>query len=357
LAERFMVDVDTLWVDTYLRGGEHAHQSTLRGLGESFQETVKLLEAGVELPAEEYPASKYFLSDLYGKFTGRRRAGIRFCEHYMKLFKGLYESISADGYDTEKSIINVSYLENNRLVLLDGNKRFAVIKYLGKQKEIMVALDDNGGSRKICASLIEKNLIRDGMSEGGKPILYQPIIGYDWCSGLNRTKAYYEALDVITNFCGPVQGKTILDVGSCYGFFCYELAKRGAYAIGVDNDQDRVALSLNLSDIYGFDWSNPKFVTAGMINYIIETGLHFDCVLMLSVLHNMLGVNEELAWATLKLIVEKSDAVVLSMGHLSPKKIVDTQYDIPELIMSHSDLNECKYLGTFSGRHLYGFRK
>lgn len=357
MAERFMVDVDKLWSDTYLVGGEHAHQPTLRGMGESFQETVKLLESGAERPTEDYPASKYFLSDLYGRWTGRRKAGRDFCNVYIDLFKNLYESIKTHGYDTKKSIITVFQLGNGRIVVSDGNKRLAIIKALGKQKTINVELDNKLGSKRICDEFIAYNLDRDGMSEAGKRILYQPITGYDGYSGVTRTKAYYDALESIIGFCGPVQGKTFLDVGSCYGFFCFELAKRGAYTIGVDNDYERVALSLNLSNIYGFDWSNPKFVMVGVINYIIETKLPFDCALMLNVMHNMLGADEGLAWDALNLVAEKSDTVVLSMGHLTPKKTADSQYDIPKLIMSKSVLRNCKFLGTFNGRHLYGFWK
>ena len=357
MAKRFKVNVDKLWSDTYLRGGVQSHLPTQRAFGESFQETVKLFESGVELPVEEYPVSKYHLSDLYGRFTGRREAGRRFCNVYIGLFKDLYESISTHGYDTNRSIINVYQLRKDGFVVSDGHKRLAIIKALGKQKEIMVRLNDKSGARRSCDKLIAERLDKKILSEGGKPILYQPIVGYDWCNGPIRTKAYYDALESIIRFCDPVQGKTFLDVGSCYGFFCFELAKRGAYTIGVDNDFKRGAVSMNLSTIYNFDWSNPKFVTAAIINYIIETGLHFDCTLMFSVMHNMLGVNEGLAWDALNLIAEKSDAVVLSMSHLTPRKTADSQYDIPQLIMSNSILSECKFLRSFNGRFVYGFWK
>ena len=353
----FKVNVDKLWSDSYLRGGEYSHLPTQRAFGESFQETVKVFESGVELPFDEYPVSKYHLSDLYGRLTGRSGAGKAWLKVYIGLFKKLYESISTHGYDTKKSIINVFQLRGDGFVVSDGHKRFAIIKALGKQKEILVKLDDKSMVRKSCDKLINKRLDQKMLSEGGKPILYQPIVGYDWCNGPIHTKAYYDALESIIRFCGPVKGKTFLDVGSCYGFFCFELAKRGAYTIGVDNDRDRVALSLNLSTLYNFDWSNPKFVRAEIIDYIKETGLHFDCALMFSVLHNMLGVNARLAWKALNLIAEKSDTVVLSMGHLTPGNTVNSQYDIPKLIMSNSILNECKFLGILGGRHIYGFWK
>lgn len=356
-AKRFKVNVDKLWSDSYLRGGEQPHLPTLRAFGESFQETVKVFESGVELPFEEYPVSKYHLSDLYGRLTGRREDGKEWLKAYIGLFKDLYKSISTHGYDTNRSIINVYQLRKDGVVVSDGHKRFAIIKSLGKQKEIMVELDDKSRVRKSCDRLINQRLDKKILSEGGKTILYQPIEGYDWCNGPIHTKAYYDALESIIRFCGPVQGKTFLDVGSCYGFFCFELAKRGAYTIGVDNDRDRVALSLNLSTTYNFDWSNPKFVRAEIIDYIKETGLHFDCALMFSVMHNMLGVNEALAWKALNLIAEKSDAVVLSMSHLTPRKTEDNQYDIPQLIMSNSILRECQFLGSLNGRFIYGFWK
>jgi len=355
MVEKLLVDVDKLWRDTYLVGGVHSHHPSIRAFGESFQETVNLLSEDTTLPAEEYPASRYFLSDLYGRFTGHRDEAFRFCNHYMSLFKGLYTSIRADGYDPKRSTINVNHLKEGELILADGHKRLAVIKGLGRQKKIMVALDDKDGAKQLCNKLIESSLKRNGMAEDGKPMLYQPVEGYEWCSGPRHTEIYRKALKAIIDFCGPVHDKTFLDVGSCYGYFCFELTKRGAYTIGVDNDQERIMLSQNLSRVYGLDWSNPKFVSTEIIDYITETGLNFDCVLMLNVLHNMLGVDEAAAWAALYRIVEKSSKVILSMSHVSPRKYCDTQQDIPELIMQHSPLNEYKLIGTINGRNIYGF--
>ena len=133
--------------------------------------------------------------------------------------------------------------------------------------------------------------------------------------------------------------------------------KKGAYVVGVDNDFDRVQLSQCLSVLYNFNWSNPKFVRAEILDYIKETGLHFDCALMFSVLHNMLGVDEAHAWEALNIIAEKSDVVILSMGHKTPRNTVNSQYDIPQLILSNSILKNYKFLGILGGRHIYGFWK
>ena len=347
--------MDKLWCDTYIIGGEHSHHPSIKAFGEAFQETVKLLAEDVDMPTEEYPVSKYFLGDLYGRFTGQRGGAMQFCRHYMSLFKGLYTSISKKGYDPERSTINVNYLKDGELVLADGHKRLAIVKGLGEQSEVLAALDDKAGARRLCDELVESGLTRNGMTEDGDRMLYQPITGYEWCSGPRHTESYRKALEAIMGFCGPVQGETILDVGSCYGYFCYELTRRGAYTIGVDNDQERITLSQQLSRIYGLDWSNPKFLAVEILDYISETGLRFDCTLMLNVLHNMLGVDEESAWAALSQVAEKSGKVVLSMSHISPRRYCGTQQDIPELIMRHSSLNNYKQLGVINGRQLYGF--
>ena len=219
MAKKLVVNVDKLWHDTYLNGGDYAHKPSIRAFGEAFQETVHVLESGVELPIREYPVSKYHLSDLYGRFTGRRAEGLHWCKVYMGLFKDLYKSISTYGYDINKSTINVRQLDNDMVVVSDGHKRFSIIKYLDRQKKITVKIDDKTGTKRVRDRIISERLDKKIFSEAGKTILYQPIIGYEACNGPKRTKDYFNALETITGFCAPVQGKTFLDIGSCYGFF------------------------------------------------------------------------------------------------------------------------------------------
>lgn len=222
-------------------------------------------------------------------------------------------------------------------------------------EEVEVVLNDRKDSKKIVNELLEKHISGTSMNENGKPILYQPIISYDEFNGVNRTVEYYNALKNIVDFLGEVKDRKILDVGSCYGFFCFQLARKGAYMIGVDSDHERIAISLHLNNIYGFDWSNPKFITSYIANYIRETGLSFDYALLINVLHNMIGQHEPLAWDTLNRLARKSKKIVLSMSHVSPVETARSQYEIPELVVSKTILNKYDFLGSLGGRYLYGF--
>jgi len=355
LAERVTVNVDALWEDTYLRGCGGSYVPALRGMGESFQETVALIADGVDLSTCEYPAAKYLLGDLYAKYIARED-GLKTTELYMQLFKKIYSSIESEGYDSKKSVVNVCRLRDGRLILRDGHKRLAVVKYLGRQPSIEAAVDDLSNIKARCDMLVAEELSASLMREANKPILYQPVEGYS-CSGPALESKYHEALEAVTRFADPVKEKLILDVGCCYGYMSLELVKRGAYALGVERDWAKAEIAYSVGNLIGFDWSNPRFLWADIGEYVKRTELHFDCAILLSVMHNMIGENEGRAWEILNMIAEKSDSVILSMSHVTPVRVAGSQYDIPELVSSKTTLKKCEFLGQLHGRFLYGYRK
>jgi SAM-dependent methyltransferase len=78
-------------------------------------------------------------------------------------------------------------------------------------------------------------------------------------------------------------GKSVLDVGSKYGFFCFEALKRGAVrAVGVDLDPESLRKSRLLADCLGADASFERLDIES--DPIDET---FDYVLCLNVLHHL----------------------------------------------------------------------
>ena len=85
-------------------------------------------------------------------------------------------------------------------------------------------------------------------------------------------------------FPDDMTGKSVLDVGSKYGFFCFEALRRGAArAVGVDVDGDSLRKSRLLADCLGAKSARFEFLD-------IETDRiddHFDYVLCLNVLHHL----------------------------------------------------------------------
>ena len=85
-------------------------------------------------------------------------------------------------------------------------------------------------------------------------------------------------------FPDDMTGKTVLDVGSKYGFFCFEALRRGAKrAVGVDVDSESLRKSRLLADCLGAHGASFEFLDIES-DPIDET---FDYVLCLNVLHHL----------------------------------------------------------------------
>jgi 2-polyprenyl-3-methyl-5-hydroxy-6-metoxy-1,4-benzoquinol methylase len=78
-------------------------------------------------------------------------------------------------------------------------------------------------------------------------------------------------------------GKTVLDVGSKFGYFCFEAAKRGAKrVVGIDVDPDSVRKARLLADCIGLD---VHFECLDIETDPIRE--RFDYVLCLNLLHHL----------------------------------------------------------------------
>ena len=81
-----------------------------------------------------------------------------------------------------------------------------------------------------------EELLRNLTKENGG---YQPISYLPHLTSRRRKKIYDRMLKTITDFCGDVVNKSFLDIGTCYGYFCFELTKLGALTIGVESNNER----------------------------------------------------------------------------------------------------------------------
>ncbi|MEP6602908.1 MAG: class I SAM-dependent methyltransferase [Spartobacteria bacterium] len=78
-------------------------------------------------------------------------------------------------------------------------------------------------------------------------------------------------------------GKSVLDVGSALGYFCFEAEAQGATRIlGLELNDERLRQSLLLKDILG---SNAEFVRRDVVNEPLTE--QFDCVFFLNVIHHL----------------------------------------------------------------------
>lgn len=107
------------------------------------------------------------------------------------------------------------------------------------------------------------------------------------------TGGYDRSATARTIFPDDMRGKSVLDLGSKFGYFCFEAIKRGAdRVLGVDVDPDSVRKARMLADCLG----HP--VDFECVDIEREPlGEHFDYVLCLNLLHHMknpLGLLETL---------------------------------------------------------------
>ena len=88
--------------------------------------------------------------------------------------------------------------------------------------------------------------------------------------------------DLIFDSC--LEGKTVLDIGSYYGFFPYEAMRRSALqAIGVEADPERYSIAKQIAELNG----NRYNILLGRFEELNFEG-RFDIVLFLNVLHHVL---------------------------------------------------------------------
>jgi SAM-dependent methyltransferase len=92
-------------------------------------------------------------------------------------------------------------------------------------------------------------------------------------------------------FAEDLQGASVLDIGCCNGYFCYEAKRRNAgRVVGVEIDPERYRHAQIFRHIYGIDveLKNDDFFT------VLENA-SFDYVLFLNVLHHLGDPIEALA--------------------------------------------------------------
>jgi SAM-dependent methyltransferase len=84
-------------------------------------------------------------------------------------------------------------------------------------------------------------------------------------------------------FSGGVAGKSVLDVGTHYGYFCSEAIRRGAAkAVGVEADAERYSVARQVAEFHGNAYG---VVHARAENMPFDEA--FDLVLVLNLLHHL----------------------------------------------------------------------
>lgn len=353
------VDVDQLWQNTYIKGRSTSNTEKTSRYGNAFLEVARQFDAGIEVDPAHCAVTDYFLSDSYGMLVGNRELGLRFSANYLKYFKQYFDSIKKLGYQPSISTMLVDVI-GGEPYLSDGNRRIAILKALGRPKEVEVLVDDQARwlyeAHKFAAKCIKTSYL----TSVGKDVLYQPVLhpSLSKYTTPQFKNSYTEALKTLLSVCDGFKGRNVLDVGSCYGYYSYQFAMWGAKVTAVDYHGDRVNLCNSLSRLYYMDWSNPMFVCNRIENFIKATSQTWDYTFMFNIFHHLYGQNPQESWKTLNQIAEKSDVILLTMDSTHPVKIGE-QSDLPSFLLGNSILSSCEDRGPILpfNRHLLVLRK
>lgn len=185
---------------------------------------------------------------------------------------------------------------------------------------------------------------------------YQPVEGFGDKIAPARVEGFKKILDALLQHCGDVEGKSFLDIGSNFGYFCLELAKRGAVTHGIERDSRRstasqcMALKLGLEDAH--------FSNEDALEFVKTTAETFDYVILLNVFHHVLVQDEAGGWEMFNKLVENTEGVFIMMRNaLKGWKLCDGRTQIPQSILNASNATDFVAYPAVHGRVVYFFWK
>lgn len=184
---------------------------------------------------------------------------------------------------------------------------------------------------------------------------YQPVEGFSDKIDSERVEGFKRILDTLLQHCGNVNGKSFLDVGSNLGYFCLELAKRGAKTLGIERDSRRVKVAQCLADKNGLD---ATFLGGDVLCFVGEASARFDYVILLNVFHHILVQDEVRGWKMFNKLIETTGGVFVMMRNsLKGWSLCDTERGIPQAVLDASGATDFIEYSAVHGRGIYFFWK
>ena len=174
---------------------------------------------------------------------------------------------------------------NSRYALKAGAHRVAALKKLGYEKADCRVEEDYGFSPPDYTEYIRRNMVKYIRSLlSNLPTLYQPV-PFSEFRDMRSNHRCYERLNLILNNV-DCNGLKVLDIGCSLGYFCYQLAKKGATVTGIDADPALIYINRKICELYGL---NITFRQAFLDMDVIESLGHYDCIIMFSILHHIMA--------------------------------------------------------------------
>lgn len=185
---------------------------------------------------------------------------------------------------------------------------------------------------------------------------YQPVEGFPDKIDSERVEGFKRILDTLLQHCGNVNGKSFLDVGSNLGYFCLELAKRGAKTLGIERDKRRIQVAQCLAEKNGLD--GAAFHCGDVLPFVEDNEVRYDYVILLNVFHHLLVQDEGAGWRMFNKLIDVSGGVFVMMRNsLKGWSLCDTEQGIPQAVLGVSDATDFVTYPAVHGRVIYFFWK
>lgn len=260
----------------------------------------------------------------------------------------LYKDILKHGWQQEpgSDYVSINVGRDGTLIFNDGRHRLAIAKFL-KIKKIPVKIAVRHRDWAVFKNEIKSYA---QVHYGGKVynLLEHPDLQEFECTQHDDRLSF-----MISKL--PVEAKTVLDIGSHWGFFCGELEKLGYHCTAVEGDiQNYYFLEkLRVANGHKFEVINQSIFD------FLESPKHFDLVLALNIFHHFLK-SEELFNKFKKMLNALSMKTMLLQTH-SPAEpqmqgsyVNFSGYQFAEFIVNNSCLKNVELIHEYpNGRVIF----
>ena len=165
--------------------------------------------------------------------------------------------------------------------VLDGHHRLALLAHAGAPTAQVKV-------KRIAVTTPLQDLLTQMSWIGGKKELYQPVAAPELTRGWTTVRRCTDRLAMMTSCLGDQgiepDGRSYLDVASCYGWFVHQMSERGFSGNGIERDPLAPRLG---AAVYGLDPTRISVGDAvGFLRAAADDGRTWDVVSCFSLLHH-----------------------------------------------------------------------
>ncbi len=257
-------------------------------------------------------------------------------------YRKLYADIKAHGIQEEP----IATIHNDgSIVLDDGHKRAAIALHLGYDTLPVKVIGRMAGWHQFVSSLSQvykqKKLYH--------PIDHPEFAGWEVARGEER-------LGLIEQTIGNLQGKRVLDIGSCLGHMSRWAYRKGAHVDGIEGYHVFYDAANRLNLMEGTDVHYHK---SDVVRWVEQhKGLYYDAIICLSIIHNIAQQgNPDAAMRTFRILSTMAPVMYFDIGQESEGEKVSslglelTEANLPNFIRRNTVYRSVQYIGKDTKYH------